>query len=114
MLENCLEKYMEACIIHGKETEISEDYKTVNKAHGTIIKNFRILVKDENGIEMLKNLLKHEDIYISSWTACLLIFDYPKECKKIIKSVAKRKGIYAITIKTFYKEWKKGNLKRIY
>ncbi len=114
MLESCLEKYIEACKTHGSGFNASYDYKVVNKAHDTLIKNFRILIKEENGKEMLKNLLKHEDVYVSSWTACLLIFDYPKECKKIIKSVAKGKGVYAGSMETFYKEWKKGNIERMY
>lgn len=114
MLETCLEKYIEACKIHGLETVKSDDYRIVNKAYSEIIKNLKMLVKDENGMKMLKNLLDHEDIYVSSWTATLLIFDYPKECKKVIKKVIKEKGIWAFSIETFYKEWKKGNLKRLY
>ncbi len=114
MLESCLEKHIEACKTHGSETVKSEDYRVVNKAYAEIIKNLKILVKDEEGMRMLKHLLGHEDVYVSSWTATLLIFDYPKECKKVIKKVIKGKGIWAFSIKTFYKEWKKGNLKRLY
>lgn len=114
MLESCLEKYMEACIIHGSETVKSEDYRVINKAHAEIMKNLRILVEDEEGMKMLKKLLYHENIYVSSWTATLLIFDYPGECKKVIKKVMKGKGIWASSIETFYKEWKKGNLNRMY
>ncbi len=114
MLESCLEKYIEACKIHGSGFDGSYDYKVVNKAHDTLIKNFRVLIKDEKGKEMLKNLLKHEDVYVSSWTACLLIFDYPKECKRIIKSVAKGNGVYAGSMEIFYKEWKKGNIEKMY
>lgn len=114
MHESCLEKYIEACKIHGSGFNVGDDHRVVNKAHDTLLKNFRILIKDEKGKEMLINLLCHEDIYVSSWTACLLIFDYPKECKKIIKSAAKGKDVWAGNMKIFYKEWKKGNLKKMY
>lgn len=114
MLESYLEKYIEACKIHGSGFDIGDDHRTVNKAYATLMKNFKVLIKDDNGREMLKNLLNYEDEYVSAWTATLLIFDYPKECKKIIKKVAKGKGIWAGSIKTFYEEWKKGNLKRMY
>ena len=114
MLESYLEKYIEACKIHGSGFNTCDDYKTVNKAHSTLIKNFKVLINDDSGREMLKNLLCHEDEYVSAWTACLLIFDYPKECKKIIKKVAKGKGIWAGSIRTLYEEWKKGNLEKMY
>ncbi len=113
-MKTYLEKYVDACKIHGSGTEHGEDFKIVNKAHDTIIKNFRILIKDKNGKEMLRNLLDHEDVYVSSWTATLLIFDYPKECKKIIKSVAKEKSIWAGTMEIFYKEWRKHKIKKMY
>ncbi len=114
MLENCLEKYIEACKIHGSGFKNGDDHRVVNKAHATLMKNFKILINDESGREMLKILLNHEDVYVSAWTACLLIFDYPKECKKIIKKVAKGKDVWAGSIRTFYEEWKKGNLKKMY
>ena len=114
MLESYLEKYIEACKIHGSGFNTCDDHKIVNKAHATIMKNFKVLVNDKTGREMLKNLLNHENEYVSAWTATLLIFDYPKECKKIIKKVAKGKGIWAGSIRTFYEEWKKGNLERMY
>ena len=114
MLESYLEKYIEACKIHGSGFNGCDDYKTVNKAHATLMENFKALINDENGREMLKSLLNHEDVYVSAWTASLMIFDYPKECKKIIKRVAKGKGIWAGSMRTFYEEWKKGNLKRMY
>ena len=114
MLEGCLEKYIEACKIHGNGFNNSDDYRIVNKAYAVLIKEFKVLVNDEKGREMLINLLGHEDEYVSAWTASLLIFDYPKECKKIIKKVAKGKSIWAGSIRTFYDEWKKCNLKRLY
>ena len=114
MLESCLEKYIEACKTHGSGFNAGDDYRVVNRAHDALLKNFRILVKDENGKEILKNLLEHEDVYVSSWIACLLIFDCPKECKKIIKSVAKGKGVWAGNMRIFYDEWKKGNIKKMY
>ncbi len=109
-----LEKYIEGCKIHGSGTDCGDDYRTVNKAYDVLIKNFRILIKEEGGKELLKELLRHDSVYVSAWTATLLIFDYPKECKKVIKSVAKGKGVWALSIKTFYDEWKKGNTEKQY
>ncbi len=113
-LQNALEKYIQACHTHGSETVISFDYSAINKANAQIMKNIKILMSTEEGVELAKAQLYNDDIYVSSWTATLLIFDYPKECKKVIKSVIKDKGIWAASIRTFYEEWKKGNMKKMY
>ncbi len=113
-LQTVLEKYIQACHTHGSETVISLDYSKVNKANSQIMKNIKILMSSEEGIALAKAQLYNEDVYVSSWTATLLIFDYPKECKKVIKSVIKDKGIWAGSIRTFYEEWKKGNMKKMY
>lgn len=114
MLGERIEKYIEACIIHGSGTDRGEDYKAVNKAYDVLIKNFRILMQEDGGKEVLRALLRHHSPYVSAWTATLLIFEYPKECKRVIKSVAKGKGVWAHSIKTFYEEWKKGNIEKLY
>lgn len=113
-LQTALEKYIQACHIHGSETVASLDYSKVNKANAQIMKSIKILMSTEEGVELAKAQLYNEDIYVSSWTATLLIFDYPKECKKILKSVIKDNGIWAGSIRTFYDEWKKGNMKKMY
>ena len=114
MLGECVEKYIEGCKIHGSGTDCGEDYRIVNKAYDALIENFRILMKEEGGKEVLRALLMHHSPYVSAWTATLLIFEYPKECKRVIKSVAKGKGAWAYSIKTFYEEWKKGNIEKLY
>lgn len=113
-LQTVLEKYTEACHIHGSETDGEVDYKKINKAHANIIKNISILMSSEKGTALAKAQLYNEDFYVAAWTATLLIFDYEKECKKVIKSAIKNKGVFACSIETFYKEWKKGNMKKLY
>lgn len=114
MLTEYLDKYIEGCNVHGSGTDCGEDHRIVNKAYDMLIKNFRILIKEEGGKELLKELLRHNSVYVSAWTATLLIFDYPKECKKIIREAAKGKGVWAFSIRTFYDEWKKGNVEKQY
>lgn len=113
-LQTVLEKYIEACHIHGSETDGEVDYKKINKAHAAILKNIGVLMSSEEGIALAKAQLANVDVYVRAWTAMLLIFDYKKECKKIVKEVAKGKGIFACSTATFYKEWKKGNLQKLY
>ena len=113
-LQAILQQYIEACHIHGSETDGEVDYKKINKAHANIIKNITILMSSEEGISLAKSQLYNEDVYVAAWTATLLIFDYKKECKKVLKSVIKRKGVFAYSTATFYKEWKKGNMQKIY
>lgn len=113
--EKHLKKYLEACREHCYLTDnFTEDYRSVNAAYKVLIKNFRILVQDENGKAMLKKLIACEDKYVSSWTASLLIFEYPEECEPVIKEIMEGKGIHATSMRTFYEEWKKGRLKRQY
>lgn len=109
-----LNNFIEACKTHGSKTVEAEDYKSINKAYKSIIKNFKVLIQDETGKNMLKNLLVHEDKYVSSWTATLLVFEYPKECEIVLKAISKEKGIWAGSIRTFYEEWKKGTIERVY
>ncbi len=113
-LQTVLEKYIEACHIHGSETDGEVDCKKINKAAAVIIKNIGILMSSDEGKALAKAQLNNEDIYVRAWTATLLIFDYKRECKKVLKSVIKGKGIFAYSIETFYKEWKKGNMKKLY
>ena len=113
-LQTVLKEYIEACHIHGSETDGEVDYKKINKAADTIIKNIGILMSSEEGTALAKAQLYNEDVYVAAWTATLLIFDYKKQCKKVLKSVIKRKGVFAYSTATFYKEWKKGNMQKIY
>ena len=113
-LQTQLEKYIEATKKHGEASVASENYKEINKAYSAIMKNFKALVYDEEGKEMLKALLDYENKYVSSWTATLLIFEFPDECEEIICEAIKEKGIWAGTIRTFYEEWKAGNIKKMY
>lgn len=113
--EKHLKKYIEACQEHGYKTDNNtEDYRSVNRAYKALIKYFRILVQNETGKAMLKDLIACEDKYVSSWTASLLIFEYPEECEPVIKEAMEGKGVCAASMRTFYDEWKKGRLKRQY
>lgn len=113
-IQTHLEKFIEATKKHGEASVTSDNYKEINKAYSAIIKHFKALVYDEEGKVMLRSLLDYENIYVSSWTATLLIFEFPDECEKIICKVIKEKGIWAGTIRTFYEEWKAGNIKKMY
>ena len=113
-LQTVLQQYIEACHIHGSETDDEVNYKKINKAADVIIKNIGILMSSEEGTALAKAQLYNEDVYVAAWTASLLIFDYKRECKKVLKSVIKNKGVFAFSMETFYKEWKKGNLKKMY
>lgn len=111
-LQTQFERYIEATIKHGEATSSSENYRQINKAYSIIQKSFNVLMNNENGKDMLYSLLFHKNKYVSSWTAMLLIHDFPKECEEIICKEIKEKGIWAGTIRTFYEEWKLGNIKR--
>ncbi|MBQ2963577.1 MAG: hypothetical protein IJE14_02855 [Clostridia bacterium] len=113
-LQAVLQQYIEACHIYGSGLEHGEDHKLVNKAYSVIIKNIGILMSSEEGIDLAKAQLYNEDVYVAAMTASLLIFDYKRECKKVLKSVIKNKGVFAFSMEFFYKEWKKGNMKKMY
>lgn len=113
-LQTVLQQYIEACHIHGSETDGAVDYKKINKAAEVIIKNIGILMSSEEGIVLAKAQLYNKDVYVAAWTASLLIFDYKRECKKVLKAVIKGKGVFAFSMETFYKEWKKSNMKKMY
>lgn len=113
-LQTRLEKYIEATKKHGEATVSLDSYREINKAYSAILKNFKALVYDDEGKKLLRSLLNYENKYVSSWTATLLIFEFPDECENIICEAIKENGIWAGTMRTFYEEWKEGNIKKLY
>lgn len=113
-LQTLLQQYIEACHIYASGLEHGDDYNIVNKAYAVIIKNIGILMSSKEGIALAKAQLYNEDVYVATMTASLLIFDYKRDCKKVLKSVIKNKGVFAFSMEFFYKEWKKGNMKKMY
>ena len=113
-LQSYLEKYINSAHTHGAGTDNAENYRKVNKAYKTMMKNFTVLIKTEYGKDKLKDLLNSPDEYVSSWTATLLVFDYPEECKEILRNISKKRGAWAGSVRIFLEELEAGNIEKMY
>lgn len=108
-IETALEFFLEASVKQVEATEIG-DYKSANKYYDRIIKSTNFL-KDENAIDRLLDYLSSPYVGVRLWSACFLLPLYEQKGIKILKDIAKTKGIHSLTAETTLSEWKKGNLK---
>ena len=113
-IEKSLSCYIEATHTHGAETDTCDNFKRINKAYDRIKKSYYELIQTEEGRLELKKLLGSADDYVRSWTAMLLIFDYPKECESILRGLVNRRGLWKSTITTFLDEWENGNVDSVF
>lgn len=109
-LKEALQAYIEAAQTHAAATVQGDDAKKINQAYDRIAQSVAVLMQSKEGKAALKELLQSPDDYISTWTAMVLIADFPHTCRKILKRAAKETGVWAGTCRTFLDEWKKGSL----
>lgn len=109
-----LNAYIKSAHTHGEETVNGENYRKINRAYDSVLKNFKNLIITEEGKNRLIELLDSSDEYVSSWTASLMIFDYPKKCEPILLHISQNKGVWASNMRTFLEEWNAGNLDKMY
>ncbi len=108
--ETALRTYIEAANTHAAATVQGDDAKIINRAYDRIAQSVAVLMQSAEGKAALKQLLQSPDGYVRTWTAMVLIADFPHTCRKILKRAAKETGVWAGTVRTFLEEWKKGNL----
>jgi len=107
-IKDLIEEYRKAAILHGEATE-EGDYKLANKQHSKLTKIYKILEKDNELQEkVLGQLLKDENIYISSWAAahCLGLNIYVDEAVNVLKEISKRKGFVGFNAEMILRIWK--------
>ena len=109
-LKEALQAYIEAAQTHAAATGQGDDAKKINRAYDRIAQSVAVLMQSEEGKAALKALLQSPNGYVRTWTAMVLTAEEPRVCKKILKEAAKETGVWAGTVRTFLKEWKKGNL----
>ena len=109
-LKEALQTYIEASQTHAAQTVRGEEAKKINRAYDRIAQSVAVLMQSKEGKAALKTLLQSPDGYVRTWTAMVLIADFPHTCRKILKRAAKETGVWAGTVRTFLEEWKKGNL----
>ncbi len=109
-LKEAQQAYIEAANTHAAATVQGDDAKKINRAYDRIAESVAVLMQSEEGKAELKRLLQSPDDYVHTWTAMVLIADFPHTCRKILKRAAKETGVWAGTVRTFLEEWKKGNL----
>lgn len=92
-------------------TAIEEgDYKMANKYYDKIFKSVAVL-KTENTLESLYDLLSNPIVGVRLWAAYFLLPVYEKQAIKVLEGIEKASGIHSLTAETTIKEWRKGNLK---
>jgi len=109
-VKKLIEEYRNAAILQ-KEASRDGDYKTANKQYSKLIRIYKILEKDKDLREkVLKELLKDENICVSSWAAahCLRLNIYVDEAVKLLEEIAKRKdiGIWRFDAEMTLKVWR--------
>ena len=109
-LKEALQTYIEASQTHAAQTVRGEEAKKINLAYDRIAQSVAVLMQSKEGKAALKELLQSPDGYVRTWTAMVLIADFPHTCRKILKRAAKETGVWAGTCRTFLDEWKKGSL----
>ncbi|WAM32025.1 HEAT repeat domain-containing protein [Caldicellulosiruptor naganoensis] len=115
-VKKLIEEYRNAAILQ-KEASSDGDYRTANKQYSRLTKIYKILEKDKDLREkVLRELLKDENIYVSSWAAahCLGLNIYVDEAVKLLEEIAKRKdiGILRLDAEMTLKVWREeGQLK---
>ncbi|MCL2360112.1 MAG: DUF2019 domain-containing protein [Candidatus Bathyarchaeota archaeon] len=105
-----LEKFANACIAKGRGEESGSI-----KADGIYYKRIRSvydLLKEDNRLHELLELLEHENPYVRSWAAGYTLQIDPAKSEQTLEEVANIKGrMVAFSAEMTLKEWRKGNLK---
>jgi len=108
-MNNELELFINACIKKGL-AEKTGDNIVGNKQY-VIIQSMYQVLRDNNRLHELVDLLNHEDSYVKLWSAFYILQIKPKEAEKVLKELSKIKGdIVGFSAKKTLEEWKKGNL----
>lgn len=105
-----LNKFVNACTLKGEYEEIG-DSKNGNKQY-KIIHSIYLLLKKENRLEELIELLDHENPYVRSWAAGYTLQIFPLRAEKILEELTdiKSKPV-GFNAEMTLREWRKGNLK---
>jgi len=102
-------QFEEAANMHADATEHG-DYKTANKCYANIAKVISLL-KEQDEMQKLSELLNHNSIGVRIWAATYLLPVLEDEGLRVLKQIAGGTGIHSLTAKTTVSEWEKGNLK---
>lgn len=105
-----LYKFASACTLKGEYEEIG-DSKNGNKQYKTI-NSIYLLLKKENRLDELLELLDHENPYVRSWAAGYILQISPLRAEKTLEELANIKSRpVGFNAEMTLREWKKGNLK---
>jgi hypothetical protein len=108
-IATALLQFEEAANMHADATEHG-DYKTANKCYANITKVISLL-KEQDDMQKLSELLNHDSIGVRIWAATYLLPVLEDEGLRVLKQIAGSTGIHSLTAKTTVSEWEKGNLK---
>ena len=105
-----VQKFADACAIKGEYEEIG-DSKNGNKQY-KVINSIYLLLKKENRLNELLELLSHDNPYVRSWAASYTLQISPTLAEETLKELANIKGRpVAFNSEMVLREWRKGNLK---
>lgn len=109
-IDKIIENYVKASIRYGEAQE-EGDSKTVNKQSSIITKIITQLEQNsELGLELIENLLEHDNEYVRFHTAFSLISIFPIKAENVLLELSSKRGLVGFEAELTLKEWEKGNL----
>lgn len=109
-MDKLLSKFINAAILHGEST-LKGNSKLANKAQAQIVRSYKEIKKQDNFIDALIELLKHENSSVKCWAATFLLLSKPKLAQKALKEIYKNdKTIIGFSAEAVLQEWEKGNI----
>jgi HEAT repeat protein len=110
VVSNAVEKFIEASIQHGVGTETGNS-KLANKSYKVIKKNYDI-IKENDLVNVLINLLEHENISVKLWAASYMLnIETEKAIAALKEVIGSKSPLISFSAEMTLSEWEKGNLK---
>ncbi len=102
-------KFVEACTRRGEFEELGNS-KQANKEYKNI-HSLYLLLKKENRVEELLELLNHENPYVRLWAATYALQVSSVKAESALINLSGTKGnLIGLCAQMTLQEWKKGNL----
>ena len=104
-----LDNFINACIAKGKAEQTGDT--DADKFHYDVIGSVYNLLKNNNRLTDLVELLEHEDPYVRLWAAYYCLRVTPSKAEETLKTLSKEKGvIVGFSAQITLDEWRKGTL----